>query len=429
MKLKTLSLLLLGTAFVLPLHAQTTKEETLSDLNRTGGVYYAYPVPDKALTPAPKGYEPVYVSHFGRHGSRYLISDNDVAWVARLMHQADEAGALTPYGKEILARLDTLMVETDGRSGDLSPLGVRQHKGIATRMADAYPQIFGDKDSKITARSTLVPRCILSMAAFCEALKEFNPSLDISRESSDRYVRYLNYHTPDHGQYTTGGKWKTAYENFKREHTNSDRLVASLFNDPEFVKTYVDPDGLMWGFYWIASDMQNVETQVDFHDLFTPDELFDLWQVFNYIFYVNDSAFAGNGTYVTDNALPQLANIIESADAALSSGHRGADLRFAHDGNLIPLAATLHLKDCDLVEADPENFYKAFSDWKIAPMAGNIQIVFFRNKKKSSDILVKFLHNERETSVPVQTDKYPYYRWEDVKAYYLPMLDRMKKDK
>lgn len=429
MKLKTLSLLLLGTAFVLPLHAQTTKEETLSDLNRTGGVYYAYPVPDKALTPAPKGYEPVYVSHFGRHGSRYLISDNDVAWVARLMRQGYEAGALTPYGKEILARLDTLMVETDGRSGDLSPLGVRQHKGIATRMANAYPQIFSDKDSRITARSTLVPRCILSMAAFCEALKEFNPSLDISRESSDRYVRYLNYHTPDHGQYTTGGKWKTAYENFKREHTNPDRLVASLFSDPEFVKTYVDPDGLMWGFYWIASDTQNVETPVDFHDMFTPDELFDLWQVFNYIFYVNDGAFAGNGTYVTDNALPQLANIIESADAALSSGHRGADLRFAHDGNLIPLAATLHLKDCDLVEADPENFYKAFSDWKVAPMAGNIQIVFFRNKKKPSDILVKFLHNERETSVPVHTDNYPYYRWEDVKAYYLPMLERIKKDK
>lgn len=428
MRLKTLSLLFLGAAFALPLHAQTTKEETLSDLNRTGGVYYAYPVPDKALTPAPKGYEPVYVSHFGRHGSRYLISDNDVAWVARLMHQGDEAGALTPYGKEILARLDTLMVETDGRSGDLSPLGVRQHKGIATRMANAYPQIFGDKDSKITARSTLVPRCILSMAAFCEALKEFNPSLDIDRESSDRYVRYLNYHAPDHGQYTTGGKWKTAYENFKREHTNPDRLATSLFSDPEFVKTYVDPAGLMWGFYWIASDMQNVETKVDFHDLFTPDELFDLWQVFNYIFYVNDGSFAGNGTYVTDNALPQLANIIDSAEAALSSGQHAADLRFAHDGNLIPLAATLHLKDCDLVEANPENFYKAFSDWKIAPMAGNIQIVFFRNKKKTSDILVKFLHNERETSVPVPTDNYPYYKWEDVKAYYMPMLDRMKKD-
>lgn len=408
------------------LNAQTTKEEVLSDLGRTGGVYYAYPVPEKTPCAAPKGYEPVYVSHFGRHGSRYLISDNDVAWVAELMRKAQAADALTPYGQEILARLDTLMTETEGRSGDLSPLGVRQHKGIASRMAKSYPQIFGNKEARLTARSTLVPRCILSMAAFCEALKEYNPALEINRESSDRYVRYLNYHSPDHGQYTTGGKWKTAYENFKREHTNPDRLVASLFNDPEFIRTHVDPAGLMWGFYWIASDMQNVETRGDFYDLFTPDELFDLWQVFNYIFYVNDGAFAGNGTYVTDNALPQLANIIESADAALASGKPGADLRFAHDGNLIPLAATLHLADCDIVESDPDKFYKAFSDWKIAPMAGNIQIVFFRNKKDHDDILVKFLLNERETSVPVETDSYPYYRWNDVKAYYRPMLDRMK---
>ena len=292
-------------------------------------------------------------------------------------------------------------------------------------MASEYPDIFGDKDAVITARSTLVPRCILSMAAFCEALKEYNPSLDIDRQSSEKYVKYLNYHSPDHGRYTTGGMWKNAYDNFKRAHTDSERLVSSLFSDPDFVKTYVDPDGLMWGFYWIASDMQNVETELSFYDLFTPDELFDLWQTFNFIFYVNDGAFAKNGTKVLDNALPQLKNIIESADKALSSSVPAADLRFAHDGNLIPLAATLELKDCNIVEENPENFYKAFSDWKIAPMAGNIQIIFYKNKKNPKDVLVKFLHNERETSIPVQTDIFPYYKWEDVKAYYEPKLKRL----
>lgn len=404
------------------LQAQTTKQEVISDLNRTGGVYYAYPVKETLQSPAPKGYEPFYVSHFGRHGSRYLISDNDVAWVAKLMRQASEAGALTPLGQDVLVRLDSLMIETDGRSGDLSPLGVRQHKGIASRMAKSYPEIFKNKDAKITARSTLVPRCILSMAAFCEALKEMNPDLEITRESSERYVRYLNYHSPDHGQYTTSGKWKVAYDNFKDSHTDSGRFVSALFSDPDFVKTYVRPDDLMWGFYWIASDMQNVETKTTFYDLFTPDELFDLWQVFNFIFYVNDGAFKGNGTHVTDNALPQLKDIIKSADAAISRTQPGADLRFAHDGNLIPLAATMHLKDCDIVEGNPDNFYKAFSDWKVAPMAGNIQLVFYRNKKNARDVLVKFLHNERETSIPVETDKYPYYHWSDVKAYYEQML-------
>ena len=54
-------------------------------------------------------------------------------------------------------------------------------------------------------------------------------------------------------------------------------------------------------------------------------------------------------------------------------------------------------------------------------MAGNIQIVFFRNK--SGDVLVKFMLNEREVKVPVTTDCAPFYHWKDVKDYYNSILD------
>lgn len=397
--------------------AQSTREEVLSDLNRTGGVYLAYPVENPQFTPIPKGYEPVYVSHYGRHGSRYLISDNDYTRVRSMLADARDAGALTPLGLNVLARIDTLMLETAGRGGDLSPLGVRQHKAIAARMAKAYPQIFSDKDAVITARSTLVPRCILSMAAFCEKLKEVNPSLNIERESSNRYMPYLCYHAPDHGQYTIDGRWREQYRKFKASHTHSQRLTDAIFCDSTYVDVNVDPAELVWGLYWIASDWQNVETPGTLYDIFTPDELFDLWQSFNYVFYVNDGAFGGNGTRMTDNALPLIANILESADIALAAAHPAADLRFGHDGNLIPLAAALHLKDCDLVTSDPNEFYKYFCDWKIAPMAGNLQIVFARNKKQPSDVIVKFMLNEQETSIPVDTDIYPYYRWSDVRPW------------
>lgn len=401
--------------------AQTTREEVLADLNRTGGVYYAYPVDNSKNTPAPKGYEPVYISHYGRHGSRYLISDKDYTSVADIFHKADKAGALTELGKNVMQRIDSLMEETGGRGGDLTPLGVRQHKAIASRMAQAYPQVFG-KNARLTARSTLVPRCILSMAAFCESLKEKNPSLQIDRESSNRYMPYLCYHSPDHGKYTIDGKWKEQYRKFKTSHTNSDRLAATLFSDKDYVEVNVNPDDLMWGLYWIASDMQNVETPGSFYDIFTPDELFDLWQCFNYVFYVNDGAFGGNGSKVVENAYPLVRNIIDSADRALADGSPAADLRFGHDGNLIPLAAALHLKDCDLVTEKPDSFYRKFSDWKIAPMAGNIQLIFFRNKKKPQDILVKFMLNEREIAIPIETERFPFYAWEDVKRYYNTMM-------
>ena len=73
-----------------------------ADPNKTGGVYFAYPSTKADNTPAPKGYRPFHISHYGRHGSRYLISENDYEWIASLMHRADEAGALTPLGRDLL---------------------------------------------------------------------------------------------------------------------------------------------------------------------------------------------------------------------------------------------------------------------------------------------------------------------------------------
>lgn len=66
---------------------------------------------------------------------------------------------------------------------------------------------------------------------------------------------------------------------------------------------------------------------------------------------------------------------------------------------------------------DIDNIYKYISIDKIIPMAANIQIIFYR-KEGSDDVLVKFLLNENETSVPVRTDCAPYYHWNDVKEYY-----------
>lgn len=425
MRLKGLLFAVLAAFCGLTPLAQTSREETLADLNRTGGVYYAYPVRESKNTPAPKGYEPFYISHYGRHGSRYLIGDRDYEWMVELMHKAKDANALTPQGVLLAARLDTIWDEARGRGGDLSPLGVRQHRGIAERMYKAYPEVFKTGGADLSARSTLVVRCVLSMDAFSERLKELNPKLKIVRESSNRYMPYLCYHSPDHHDYTVrGDRWKEQFRKFRESHTNPERIVGTLFSDPNFVEINVNPDDFMWGLYWIASDMQDMETPINLYDLFTPDELFDLWQCTNYDFYVNDGAFAGNGDKVISNAYPLIRNIIESADSAIAAGKPTATLRFGHDGNLIPLAAALHLKDCDIAVENPEDFYKAFATWKVAPMAGNVQLIFFRNKKNPQDVLVKFMLNERETSIPVKTDTYPFYRWEDVKSYYQGIINK-----
>ena len=402
--------------------AQTAKDEVLADLNKAGSVYYAYPVTTVEQTATPKGYEPFYISHYGRHGSRYLIADNDYFWMLQLMREAKAAGALTPLGLDALERIEKVWLEAEGRGGDLSPLGVKQHRGIAERMFNTFPEVFKGKVD-ISARSTIVMRCAMSMDAFCERLKELNPQLNITREASNRYMRYLNYHSPESNAFNApDGPWQEEYRKFEESHTNADRLVGTIFSDSLWVVRNVNPHKVMWGFYWLAVGMQDIETKVSFMDLFEPQELFDLYQAFNYRFYVGDSNYPGSNGMLLDNAKPLLRNVIESADEVIKSGKTGATLRFGHDGNLIPFAGLLGLKDCYASVENPADFYKYFVSYKISPMAGNVQIIFFRNKKNHDDIIVKFMLNERETSIPIETDNYPFYKWSDVRSHYMSVL-------
>lgn len=405
---------------------QTTKEEIFETPEKTGGVYYAYPVQDIVpYTSVPKGYEPFYISHFGRHGSRYLISDSDYKTVLDLLDDARKHNALSPLGLDVYNRLSKVWQEAEWHGGDLSPLGVREHRGIAERMYKAFPEVFTDKVD-ISASSTTIVRCVLSMDAFSERLKELNPALNITRESGMFHQRYLNHHTKEAVAFRSANDtWKEEYLKFEENHIHPQRLVNSLFSDSTYILKKVNPKSLMLSLYGIAGGMQNIETDLSFYDIFEKEELFYLWQCKNYRLYVNDANSALNNGLMFENCKPLLTNILADADKTIKEKGKGTTLRFAHDGNIIPLAMLLHLEDCYNSVSEPADFYKAWSDFKVAPMAGNIQIVFFRNKKNPDDILVKFLLHEKEISVPpINSDNLPYYKWEDVRAYYQSLLDK-----
>ncbi len=422
LRIRTLAIML--ATFSLGAQAQTTIEEIAADLNKAGGVYLAYPTVEAMQTPAPKGYKPFYVSHYGRHGSRYLISDKDYQVIIELMQKASDANALTPLGKDVLQRLNLVWAEAKGHGGDLTPLGVRQHQGIAERMYNNYPEVFSGKRN-ISARSTLVNRCAMSMVAFGDKLKGLNPQLDINYEMSQKYMSYLCYHSAKSNVFANSekGPWAEEYRKFEEAHTNPDRLVSSIFSNDDFVRCNVNPREFIWGMYWIAVGMQDIETRVSFYDIFLSQELFDLWQCVNYRFYMgNANPLASNGI-VMANAKSLVENIIESADKAIKDRSTAATLRFGHDGNVIPLLALLQVDNFDVSIEPSAEIYKHWCDFKAAPMASNIQLVFFENK--SGDVLVKFMHNEKEVHIPVKTDIWPYYHWDAVKDYYQKRLSTL----
>lgn len=107
------------------------------------------------------------MSHYGRHGSRWLISDGNYSKPLATLKAAKEQGKLTPLGENTLETIEAIYATANKRLGDLTTVGERQHHGIGKRMVKNFPEIFKTKNLKIDARSTTVNRCILSIIAEC----------------------------------------------------------------------------------------------------------------------------------------------------------------------------------------------------------------------------------------------------------------------
>ena len=428
MKLITISFGFLFSLFTLFGYAQTTQEEIYSNIEKSGSVYYAYPDINESYTPAPKGYKPFYISHYGRHGSRYLIGDNDYLTIMETLAKADSVGFLTETGKDVRKRLDIVWKDAEGQGGELTPMGYRQHRGIADRMYHNFPEVFKGQ-RQISARSTVVVRCVLSMTAFCETLKGLNPKLEFTYVSGERYMRYLNHWNKEAREFTSDqSAWRADYRQFRKEHIRPERLMKLLFTNQNYVKQHINAEDLMMGLYWVASDMQNTELDLSFYDLFEKEELFNIWQVINYGHYVCNGTCPWGKEIVQRTFIPLLENILNSADEAINNTSVAATLRFGHDGNVMPLTGLLQLENCYNEENNSADFYKVWSDFKIVPMAANVQMIFFR-KDKSDDILVKFMLNEKEVSIPLESDVKPYYHWKDVEKFYRNKIEELHKNK
>lgn len=386
-----------------------------------GGIYYAYPEPAARLTPAPDGYEPFYISHYGRHGSRWRTEDVQYRSLVVTFDSLHACGGLTALGEDVRGRLQRLWEDARGRSGNITPLGERQHRGIARRMFANFPQVFADS-AVVDARSSTSLRCAMSMSYFTESLKEQNPALRVTRRAYQQYMDYIAHTSPEAEAFCSDtAAWRKDFQAFERKHIRPQRLMRALLTRPGEVPGWKAVD-LFTNLYWSAVVVQNCDhlEGVCFFDLFTPEELKGVWQVVNARMYICNAAAPLNGGLMPRQAIPLLRNIVESADRAIASGRPAADLRFGHDTHLIRLLALMQVEGCANRETDMEKFGQAWPDYAISLMAANLQLVFFRNA--AGDVLVKLLLNEREVGLPLPPVSGPYYRWTAVREYLAKLI-------
>ena len=409
--------------------AQSARDDFKNDTHLSASNYLAYPGPTQGvLTPAPDGKKPFYISHYGRHGSRYLINPSEYKRPMEILQAADKAGKLTPLGQDVLRRVKLMNEESEKRLGELTPLGAQQHKQIARRMFERFPEVF-EGEANIDAKSTIVIRCILSMENALQQLLLMNPKLHITHDASEHDMWYMNYTDRELVSKRHNFETESAYYSFMEKHRDYLRAMSALFNDQEYMEQNVDAWQLNNYLFKLASNLQSSELhkKITLYDIFTDDEIYSNWLIINARWYMEYGACPLNGGTQPYTQRHLLRNIIEQADSCLRLKKPGATLRFGHETMVLPLTCLLELDNFGIQERNLERLEsKGWLNYKVFPMGANIQFVFYRKDFADKDILVKVLLNENEARLPLHSSIEPYYKWSEVREYYLNKLDAYK---
>lgn len=354
------------------------------------GVYANYDFHARVTDePVPQGYEPFYITHYGRHGARHINSEWEYDAVATVLGEA----SLTPFGQEIKAEFDRIYPHVKGRATDLTLLGREQHRHLARRMYEAWPEVFRGR-CHVEAVSSDIPRCILSMNAFLASLEDCRASISTFADVNSALVPVLK--KKPLVRIDADAKF---YECF-----DPDALYGRLFTDVEAArKLYAVPDFVRSLFYFGA----HLEC-VGFDDTvmrgaFTDEEASVMADLDDYKFFHH----CGWGTPVNvASSWPLLEHFVTMADIDIATGDTDVRLRFGHDNALMSLMALMKVGA----------FAGESIDSDMVPMAANLRWIFARNK--AGNVIMKVQYNESDVT--------PWTPWTEYRDFCLGQIEWAK---
>ena len=296
-------------------------------------------------------------------------------------------------------------------------------------MARSYPEIF-NSDAELTAKSTVVIRCIISMANALEGIQSVAPGVHFEKDASEADMWFMNYN--DHPAWVVKDSASALFMKPYRDSLNAgeaNEFLSRLVTDEKFARDSV-ARGLMPRLYWVLANTQSHTGQPWLlEEVFSREELENNWKLGNAGWFIH-----GGNSRMTDGRMPYvqrklLGRIIERTDSAIANNKPGANLRYGHDGILVSIITLMELggygEEINSLEALENSNWK---DYDIIPMGGNLQLVFYRPMDKENltpdDILVKALINEREVTMPGVPVEGKYYRWSDLRDYYVAKLGK-----
>lgn len=433
MKAKILYLIAIMFAIHCSLFTRSASAQSVKDLIRqhpsyASCNYHIYPDTITAvLTPPPADKKPFYISHYGRHGSRYINSRSGYDIPFQMMEHADSLDELTSAGEQIFEFMSNIMRDTEGRWGELTGYGKQQLQIIGRRMVENFPEVLCP-GAQVTAISTIVPRCIESMGACTMEMLQACPQLKITMRASQRTQWYMNHQDRKLRRNYMTPEAQKAYDAYTASRMGNSRLMELIFKNPDIVKEIVDEEYFNYYLMKMGLFQLNTNFNRDTHimSLFNIDDLYRMWQIDNALWYIQHGACKLNGSRQPTSQRYLLRQLIADADSCIRLDRPGAQLRFGHETVLLPLVCLIGINGYDLATDNLDELEeKGWWCSSIFPMGCNLQFIFYRSSPKDQDVLFKVLLNEEEATLPLQPVSGPYYRWTDFRRYCLEKLEKL----
>ncbi|MCX5057251.1 MULTISPECIES: histidine-type phosphatase [unclassified Streptomyces] len=366
----------------------------------------------------PTGFSPVFTENVSRHGSRSATDGEDGDLILGLWNKAEAAGQLTRKGKEFGPKVRALQAEMARIGyGNLSARGKQEIQDTAVRLADRLPALFTSiarNGEKIDVVSSGQGRAVDSGNLFAAALGDSDPDLKplIGATRTDKDLLYFHK--------AAGG---AAYRDYI---ANDKRLADTLESITDQPKTHRAARSVLLRLFRASfvdqlSGADQVAAARAVHNLYAiaPAMAEESpngkgWGMERYIShsdaswfgYLSDAEdFYEKGPGFSDSDITyRMAGVllddffrqIEAKKAGTSD--LGAELRFTHAEEIIPLAALMGLPGSTKAAKPGKPYTYADNPWRganVAPLASNIQWDVYR---KGSRYLVRMLYNEKETA-------------------------------
>ncbi|WP_329255531.1 histidine phosphatase family protein [Streptomyces sp. NBC_01478] len=373
---------------------------------------------------APAGFTPVFTENVSRHGSRSATDSSDGDLILALLDKAQVEGQLTAKGREFGPKAQALeaAMSTIGY-GNLSARGKAEMQATATRMEKRLPTLFAtiakDKepiDVVSSGQGRAVDSANLYGAALAQTDSELTSLIGATRTDKDLLyfhkaaggAAYRDYIANDQRLATT----LTSITDQPKTHRAARDVLRKLFK-PAFVDritagefasigTDVEAATAVYNLYAIAPAMSEESPGGKGWGMDRYISAGDAdW--FGYIsdtedFYEKGPGFADSDiTYkMADVLLDDFFKKVEAKRDGTSD--LGAELRFTHAEEIIPLAALMGLPGSTKAVTVEQPYTYASNPWRgaaVAPLGSNIQWDVFR---KGSTYLVRMLYNEKETA-------------------------------